>query len=86
MRFIMIETERDGSIAVNPSSIASISRSTNNSIMISLEGSQPPIYTKFTDIPSAIDYIQRAPSISMGENTPWWEIPNPMDLQKRELS
>lgn len=66
MRFIMIETERDGSVAVNPHNITAISRSTNNSVMISLGGSQPPIYTKFTDIASAIDYIQRASSVSLG--------------------
>ena len=81
MRFIMIETERSGNIAINPDAITSISKSSNNSIMLSLGGYEV-IYTKFTDIASAVDYIQRAPSVSMGEEKPWWEIPNPMDLQK----
>jgi len=64
MRFIMIETSEGEPVAVNPSSIKSISRSTNNSVMLSFGDSI--IYTKFTDIQSAVDYVQRASSISLG--------------------
>ena len=64
MRFIMIETSEGEAVAVNPSSIKSISRSTNNSVILSFGDSI--IYTKFTDIQSAVDYVQRASSISLG--------------------
>ena len=67
MRFITIETERSGNIVINPDNITSISRSTNDSIMLSLGGYEV-VYTKFTDVESAVDYIQRAPSVSLGAN------------------
>ncbi len=65
MRFIAIETERSGNVIINPDNITSISRSSNDSVMLSLGGYEV-VYTKFTDIEAAVDYIQRAPSVSMG--------------------
>ena len=65
MRFITIETERSGDVIINPDNITSISRSSNSSVMLSLGGYEV-VYTKFTDIEAAVDYIQRAPSVSMG--------------------
>lgn len=65
MRFITIETERSGEVVINPDNITSISKSTNDSVMLSLGGYEV-VYTKFTDVQSAVDYIQRAPSVSMG--------------------
>lgn len=67
MRFIIIETERSGDVIINPDNITSISRSSNQSVMLSLGGYEV-VYTKFTDIESAVDYIQRAPSVSLGSN------------------
>ena len=65
MRFITIETERSGDVVINPDNITSISNSSNNSVMLSLGGYEV-VYTKFTDIEAAVDYIQRASSVSMG--------------------
>ena len=65
MRFIVIETERSGNVIINPANITSISRSQSDSIMLSLGGYEV-VYTKFTDVESAVDYIQRASSVSLG--------------------
>jgi len=65
MRFITIETERSGNVVINPANITSISHSSNQSVMLSLGGYEV-IYTKFTDVEAAVDYIQRAPSVSLG--------------------
>ena len=67
MRFIMIETSTGDPVAVNPKNIKSISRSTNDAIMLCF--GDTVIYTKFTDIEAAVDYVQRAPSVSMGAFT-----------------
>ena len=64
MRFIMIETDYNGSIAVNTSSIVSVQRA-GESVTLYLSGGGG-ITTKFTNVQSAVDYIQRAPSVSMG--------------------
>ena len=64
MRFIMIETDHNGNIAVNTSSIVSVQRSGPHVSLYTSGGGG--ITTKFTDVQSAIDYIQRAPSVSMG--------------------
>lgn len=64
MRFIMIETDHNGSIAVNTSSIVSVQRSGEFVSLYTSGGGG--ITTKFTDVQSAVDYIQRAPSVSMG--------------------
>lgn len=64
MRFIMIETDYNGSIAVNTSSIVSVQRA-GEFVSLYMSGGSG-ITTKFTDVQSAVDYIQRAPSVSMG--------------------
>ena len=66
MRFIMIETDYNGSVAVNTSAIVSVQRSGEYVALYTSGGGG--ITTKFTDIQSAVDYIQRAPSVSMGAN------------------
>jgi hypothetical protein len=63
MRFITIETKYDGSIAINADNITSVQESTN-SILIYLSG-DTPITTRFTTIASAVDYIQRASTLSL---------------------
>jgi hypothetical protein len=68
MRFIAIETARSGNVIINPDNITSISKSEEQSVMLSLGGYEV-VYTKFTDIGSAVDYIQRAPSVSLEEAT-----------------
>ena len=65
MRFITIETERSGDVIINPDNITSISKSEEQNVMLSLGGYEV-VYTKFTDVESAVDYIQRASSVSLG--------------------
>jgi hypothetical protein len=62
MRFINIKGFHDEDIAINVNNITSIKKSGNYIIIIM--GSDL-ITTQFTDIQSAVDYIQRAPSISL---------------------
>ena len=68
MRFIMIET-KEGNVAINPQNITSIrpyniGGKTSKYVYITL--GEVTLDTKFTDVESAVDYIQRAPSVSMG--------------------
>ncbi len=62
MRFINIKGYHDEDIAINVDNITSIKRS-GNYIIILMSGDS--ITTQFTDIQSAVDYIQRASSISL---------------------
>lgn len=64
MRFIMIETDYNGSVAVNTSAIVSVQKSGDYIALFTSGGGA--VTTKFTDVQSAVDYIQRAPSVSMG--------------------
>ena len=62
MRFINIKGFHDEDIAINVNNITSIKRSGNYIIIVM--GSDL-ITTQFTNIQSAVDYIQRAQSISL---------------------
>lgn len=62
MRLISIKGFHDEDIAVNVDNITSIKRS-GNYIIIAMGGDL--ITTQFTNIQSAVDYVQRAPSISL---------------------
>lgn len=64
MRFVMIRTQYNGDVAVNTDNITSIKR-LNGDVCICL-GGDSPISTQFTSIESAVDYIQRASSVSLG--------------------
>ena len=64
MRFIMIRTQNNEDVAVNASNITSIQRM-NGGVWI-LFGGDTPVSTQFTNIESAVDYIQRASSVSLG--------------------
>jgi len=63
MRFIYIHTRNDGQMAINPDAISTI-RETTGVIYIHLGGDKT-IATRFTNIQSAVDYIQRGQSISL---------------------
>ena len=65
MRFINIETKFGEIIAINSGMITKIQRD-HDAVYIFLCGAAA-VATKFTDIDHAVDYIQRAPSISLGE-------------------
>ena len=65
MRFVKIETPHSGTVAVNTNMITSLQMG-HDTVYIYLSGDNP-IQTKFTDIEHAIDYIQRAPSVSLSE-------------------
>ena len=62
MRFINIKGFHDEDIAINANNITSIKRS-GNYIIIVMGGDL--VTTQFTNIQSAVDYIQRAASISL---------------------
>ena len=63
MRFILIETKWDETIAINTNNITSLQVG-DNTVYLYM-GDNAPIATKFTDIEHAVDYLQRAPSISL---------------------
>ena len=62
MRFINIKGFHDEDIAINANNITSIKRS-GNYIIIVMGGDL--VTTQFTNIQGAVDYIQRAASISL---------------------
>jgi hypothetical protein len=63
MRFISIESKHNGSVAINVNAITSLQKG-HDVVYIYLSGDKP-IATQFTDIQHAVDYIQRAPSITL---------------------
>ena len=69
MRFIMIDTIDDDSEAINPSYISNVGvvADTRGTYVVLYMASGILVRTKFTTIQHAIDYIQRAPSVSLGE-------------------
>lgn len=65
MRFITILTKWGEPVAINVNNIGSIQLG-NDSVLIYMCNDKP-IVTQFTDIEHAVDYIQRAPSVSLSE-------------------
>ncbi len=65
MRFITIQTKWGDSVAINTNNITSV-KVDNGSVLIYMCGDKP-IVTQFTDIEHAVDYLQRAPSVSLSE-------------------
>lgn len=63
-RFIMITKRNNEEVAINTANITSIKRLAGD-VCIYL-GGDSPISTQFTSIESAVDYIQRASSVSLG--------------------
>jgi len=69
VRFIMIQTIDDAAEAVNPNMISNLAMFDDprgTYVGLFMNGGHL-IRTQFTNIDSAIDYIQRAPSVSLGE-------------------
>ena len=64
MRFITIKTKWGDNVAINTNNITSI-KMDNGSVLIYMCGDKP-IVTQFTNIEHAVDYLQRAPSLSLG--------------------
>jgi hypothetical protein len=63
MRFIQIDTKHDGSIAINTDAVTSVKKGSGIVYIYLSEGKA--IATQFTNIQNAVDYIQRAQSISL---------------------
>ena len=63
MRFIKIKGYNDQDIAINPKAITAI-KEVGGDICLMTNGGA--ITTQFTSIEAAVDYIQRAASMSMG--------------------
>jgi hypothetical protein len=68
MRFIIVKGYGNEDIAINASNITSIQK-IGHLIAIYMSGDDP-ISTQFTDIAAAVDFVQRAPSISLATRTP----------------
>ena len=69
MRFIMVETIDGDPEAVNPTMISNLAMFNDprgTYVGLFINGGHL-VRTKFTSIEHAIDYIQRAPSVSLGE-------------------
>ena len=64
MRFIMIKGHNNENIAVNTANIASI-KWLGEDVCFLMSG-DTPITTQFTSIAAAVDYVQRAPTVSLG--------------------
>lgn len=64
MRFIMIKNYNNEDVAVNTANIASIKK-IGGDVCFLMSG-DTPISTQFTTIDAAVDYVQRAPSLSLG--------------------
>ena len=58
MKFITIQNQIGQTVAVNPERITHIAVA-HDSVIIFL-GNNEQIFTKFTDIKSAVDYVERA--------------------------
>ena len=66
MRLVRIETRSGEDTVINVKNITSINNWRNEGkISITLAGVQN-VETKFTSLDAAVDFIQRAPSVSMG--------------------
>jgi len=63
MRFIIIKDYNNEDIAVNPKAISSIKELGGDICLMTNGGA---ISTQFRSIEAAVDYIQRASSVSMG--------------------
>jgi len=63
MRFITISTKNSGNIAINVDNITSI-QIMMGEVYIVMKGGAP-IATKFTTIEHAVDYVQRAASVTL---------------------
>jgi len=66
MRLVRIETRSGEDTVINVKNITSINNWRNEGkISITLAGTES-VQTKFTSVDAAVDFIQRAPSVSMG--------------------
>lgn len=65
MRFVNIITKWGDTVAINVNNITSIQMG-DGTVYIYMCGDSP-IATQFTDIEHAVDYFQRAPSVSLHE-------------------
>jgi hypothetical protein len=63
MRFVTIKNYENEDVAINVSNITSI-KMIGPYVAICMCG-DIPITTQFTDIAAAVDYVQRAPSVSL---------------------
>jgi hypothetical protein len=64
MRFIQINTRHRDVVAINADAITTIKKDTTGIVYIYV-GADSAVPTQFTNIESAVDYIQRAQSISL---------------------
>jgi len=64
MKFITIQNQVGETVAINPKRITSIATA-HGSVVICL-GAQEFVFTRFTDLKAAVDYVEKA----------WWDREN----------
>ena len=57
MKFITIQNQAGETVAINPKRITSITKEAHGAIVICL-GSQEFVYTQFTSIQAAVEYVE----------------------------
>ena len=69
MKFITIQNQLGQTVAVNPERITHIAIA-HDSVVIFL-GNDEQIFTKFTDLKSAVDYVERASEERSWKDLDW---------------
>lgn len=71
MKFITIQNQLGETIAVNPRLITHIARSQNSIVVFLGNGEQ--IFTKFTSLKAAVDYVERSTDERSWKTISWYE-------------
>ena len=69
MKFITIQNQLGQTIAVNPERITHIAMA-HDSVIVFL-GNEERVFTKFTDVRSAVDYVERATEERSWKDLDW---------------
>ena len=69
MKFITIQNQLGQTIAVNPERITHIAMA-HDSVIVFL-GNDERVFTKFTDVKSAVDYVERATEERSWKDLDW---------------
>ena len=69
MKFITIQNQLGQTIAVNPERITHIAMA-HDSVIVFL-GNDERVFTKFTDVRSAVDYVERATEERSWKDLDW---------------
>ena len=71
MKFITIQNQVGETVAINPQRITHIARSQNSIVVFLGNGEQ--IFTKFTSLKAAVDYVERSTDERSWKPISWYE-------------